>query len=196
MCDISASRKSLTVIFLTLFLIFMDVDGQTNRPQFYPNPSYNPKLNLQNVNDYNTRQNNPQYGGAGELYHVDDAQNPEGFSSPNIVYGEPRRTHNFEGDANNIPLNRDSPTSRHDLQGQIPNNPGDIGPNSGQIPVNPGQVPFDSDFSRRNRFNGDIQRLLQGLDTQASQQCTSNVAAQWNFETNINERTQTEAVSI
>lgn len=44
-------------------------------------------------------------------------------------------------------------------------------------------------------FNGDIKRLLQALDVQASQQCTNNVAAQWNFETNVNEHTQLEAVS-
>lgn len=44
-------------------------------------------------------------------------------------------------------------------------------------------------------YNGDIKRLLQALDVQASQQCTNNVAAQWNFETNANEHTQLEAVS-
>lgn len=41
----------------------------------------------------------------------------------------------------------------------------------------------------------DIRRLLQALDVQASQQCTNNVAAQWNFETNVNQVTQLEAVS-
>lgn len=44
-------------------------------------------------------------------------------------------------------------------------------------------------------YQGDIKRLLQALDVQASQQCTNNVAAQWNFETNVNEHTQLEAVS-
>lgn len=43
---------------------------------------------------------------------------------------------------------------------------------------------------------GDIRALLQALDLQASQQCTNNVAAQWNFETNVNEATQLEAVSL
>lgn len=44
-------------------------------------------------------------------------------------------------------------------------------------------------------FRADIKRLLQALDVQASQQCTNNVAAQWNFETHVNEHTQLEAVS-
>lgn len=45
-------------------------------------------------------------------------------------------------------------------------------------------------------YNGDIRQLLQALDLQASQQCTNNVAAQWNFETNVNQATQLEAVSL
>lgn len=52
---------------------------------------------------------------------------------------------------------------------------------------------------RRQRFEApstrDIRGLLQALDVQASQQCTNNVAAQWNFETNVNQVTQLEAVS-
>lgn len=48
----------------------------------------------------------------------------------------------------------------------------------------------------RTRFRGDIRSLLQQLDLQASQQCTNNVAAQWNFETNINQLTQLEAVGL
>lgn len=48
--------------------------------------------------------------------------------------------------------------------------------------------------SQPNRFRGDIRSLLQQLDLQASQQCTNNVAAQWNFETNINQLTQLDAV--
>lgn len=50
-------------------------------------------------------------------------------------------------------------------------------------------------FVNRPNVGGDIRALLQALDVQASQQCTNNVAAQWNFETNVNEATQLEAVS-
>lgn len=43
---------------------------------------------------------------------------------------------------------------------------------------------------------GDIRALLQSLDLEASQQCTRNVDAQWGFETNVNQVSQLEAVSI
>lgn len=187
MCDISATRKSLSVIFVKLIWTLIGINAQVNTPQFYPNPAYNPKLNL---NGYETPQGNPKYGGAGVLYQVDDNENPQGYAPPNFVYGEPRRTQGFEV-VGNIPVN--DPQSIPQNPGQ---NPGQISPNPGQVTLNSGQVPFDADFNKRNRFNGDIRRLLQGLDAQASQQCTSNVAAQWNFETNINEATQAEAVSI
>lgn len=40
-----------------------------------------------------------------------------------------------------------------------------------------------------------IASLLKQIDQVGSQQCTGNVLAQWNFETNVNEVTQLEAVS-
>lgn len=40
-----------------------------------------------------------------------------------------------------------------------------------------------------------LRNLLVETDQKGSQECTANVAAQWNFETNVNEFTQTEAVS-
>ncbi|KAL1491740.1 hypothetical protein ABEB36_012291 [Hypothenemus hampei] len=43
-------------------------------------------------------------------------------------------------------------------------------------------------------FKGDVRSLLQTLELQASQQCTNNVAAQWDFETNVNQVTQLEAL--
>lgn len=63
------------------------------------------------------------------------------------------------------------------------------------------QAPFDRDREYYNNrrdlpYNGDIRALLQAIDVQASQQCTNNVAAQWNFETNVNQVTQLDAVSI
>lgn len=208
MCDISASRKSLSVIFLKLIWTIIGINAQANYPQFYPNTAYNPKPNLQTLNGYESPQSNPRFGGAGALYQVDDNQNPQGYAPPNLVFGEPRRTQGFEGVGNvainlknpqDVPVNpRQSPQSSGQISSTIGRNIVDPGQNpvdAGQNPVNSGQIPFDADFNRRNRFNGDIRRLLQSLDAQASQQCTSNVAAQWNFETNINEATQAEAVS-
>lgn len=40
-----------------------------------------------------------------------------------------------------------------------------------------------------------IAALLKQIDDVGSQQCTANVLAQWNFETNVNQVTQLEAVS-
>lgn len=41
----------------------------------------------------------------------------------------------------------------------------------------------------------DLRRFLHQIDLAASQQCTNNVIAQWDFETNVNEATQVRAVS-
>ncbi|XP_066139070.1 angiotensin-converting enzyme isoform X1 [Euwallacea fornicatus] len=91
-------------------------------------------------------------------------------------------------------------------------------PNSGNYPQNPSFVPNPnysplnpySDGTQRSNFvphgneglagkfekpfRGDVRSLLQALELQASQQCTNNVAAQWNFETNVNQVTQLEAL--
>jgi hypothetical protein len=40
-----------------------------------------------------------------------------------------------------------------------------------------------------------VAALLKQIDSVGSQQCAANVLAQWNFETNVNEVTQLEAVS-
>lgn len=73
--------------------------------------------------------------------------------------------------------------------------PGDFNRNNVAYDVNGQQRPLGNEFSR-NPNVGDIRGLLQALDIQASQQCTNNVAAQWNFETNVNQATQLEAVSM
>lgn len=39
-----------------------------------------------------------------------------------------------------------------------------------------------------------IRRLLEGIDRKSSLECSQNVAAQWNFETNVNEATHLDAV--
>lgn len=40
-----------------------------------------------------------------------------------------------------------------------------------------------------------LRRVLAEIDQKSSFECSLNVAAQWNFETNVNEITQVEAVS-
>lgn len=40
-----------------------------------------------------------------------------------------------------------------------------------------------------------LRQLLIEIDKKHSDECTLNVATQWNFETNVNEGTQLDAVS-
>ncbi|KRT83864.1 hypothetical protein AMK59_4485 [Oryctes borbonicus] len=63
-------------------------------------------------------------------------------------------------------------------------------------------VPYNVDIERDRQqidetnqriFRGNIEQLLQNLDVGSSQQCTNNVGAQWNFETNVNQVTQLDA---
>ena len=41
-----------------------------------------------------------------------------------------------------------------------------------------------------------LRRILAEVDQKSSAECFLNVNAQWNFETNVNEATQLEAVSL
>lgn len=51
------------------------------------------------------------------------------------------------------------------------------------------------ELERRNRIeDAALQRILGDVDKLASSECSSNVGAQWNFETNVNEATQQESV--
>jgi len=53
-------------------------------------------------------------------------------------------------------------------------------------------------FQQDRRYQQELEKLrnlLVETDQKGSLECTANVAAQWNFETNVNDFTQTEAVS-
>lgn len=56
---------------------------------------------------------------------------------------------------------------------------------------------FDAEYERKIRIeNEKLKQLLYEIDKKSSEECTLNVAAQWNFETNVNEATQAAAVSF
>lgn len=64
----------------------------------------------------------------------------------------------------------------------------------GSNPNYPGSDVFDP--NRQHSIETErVRRLLVEIDHKSSQECTANVVAQWNFETNVNEVTQTDAVS-
>ncbi|CAG9818310.1 unnamed protein product [Phaedon cochleariae] len=170
MCDISATKKPAVIV--VLLAILTQVTPQINLPPaFVPNPNYptpnnpNPNNVPYSVNVARNDYNNPQ------IYAQRPGEYPprSGGEYPPRSGGEypPRRA----GDPQNFPPR---PTGN---------------------PPYVGQKPLEDDFVRRNGVEGDIGGLLQALDVQASQQCTNNVAAQWNFETNINQATQLEAIN-
>lgn len=56
--------------------------------------------------------------------------------------------------------------------------------------------PYDVEYEHRSRVETEkAQILLTEIDKKHSEECTLNVAAQWNFETNVNEASQLDAVS-
>lgn len=135
-----------------------------------------PQLNLpqqypENNPNYNTG-NNPQYQGGNPQYQ---GGNPQ-YQGGNSQYqgGNPQ----YQG-------------GNPQYQGGNPQYPDQT-----QNPQYPDQNLGNVNNQRTNpAYRGDIRVLLQQLDVQGSQQCTNNVAAQWNYETHINQATQLEAVS-
>lgn len=183
MCDISANRKPFVVVIFLNFCTTLLAVAQVNLPPaFIPNPSSTIR----------------PFRDDRRFDHVGfSSSTPYPFSSTSPV--TPFR---------DFPYNPNDPRNDYDQNfGQrpsdlppnfVPKN-NDVNPQDFNRPLNPnngGGRGFDDDFGRRNRVEGDIRGLLQALDIQASQMCTSNVAAQWNFETNINQATQLDAVSI
>lgn len=151
MCDISFTRKFLSVVLLAGTLALPQVNVYDDRNQ---DVSFRTNIPFNRDENFNTNDNfNLNFD---RNFNFDNTQrNPDEF--------EPR----FQ----NPNVNQD--------------------PNVNQNPnVNP-----NPNSNQNSNYNGNIRQLLQALDQQASQQCTNNVAAQWNFETNVNQETQLEAVS-
>ncbi|KAK9881011.1 hypothetical protein WA026_014354 [Henosepilachna vigintioctopunctata] len=172
MCDVGAIRK--VVIFLKIIQILAEPNPQLNLPPYSSStPSYDniyPKSDVNRKYDpYDpNRKNQDPYDANRDVYSRD---NP--YYNYNLGYPEE------PGYSSPRPINADG--SRNEFPG-----------GSGGLfdPNNP-----DDRFKNRSPYRGDIRGLLQALDLQASQQCTANVAAQWNFETNVNEATQLEALN-
>lgn len=113
---------------------------------------------------------------------------------------------------NNINNNNNSPNNRaNDQYDQYRINPNvefvDVNNrNRFENPYLPNQDRFNlnQDYTDRQRVQQDrryqqelekLRNFLVETDQKGSLECTANVAAQWNFETNVNDFTQTEAVS-
>lgn len=209
MCDMSHQRKCLFVLLIVQTIVIksepqLDIPAYNNRDPNAPFQDPNRNPNIPYV-DTNRNQNNP---------YVDPNRNQPGYVDPNLNRDRDNSNQNFDRTNNrnndrdyarefNREYNRDYQREdnrdyNQDLSG---------GQRDFYNVNNGGQRDFYSvngDPNTRNRdpqgrddlrYNGDIRQLLQALDLQASQQCTSNVAAQWNFETNVNQVTQLEALN-
>ncbi|VEN61097.1 unnamed protein product, partial [Callosobruchus maculatus] len=176
MCDISANRK-LVLVVVPLTVFFGAVLGQVNYPQFVPNPDRNyPGVSSSTGRPFDRNDNAPY-----DRNNVPYDRNNVPYDRNNVPYDR----NNVPFDRNNVPFDRNNVPYYNVDQPQRPYEGGRRFQDDGKA--------FQDDFNRRNRVNSDIRGLLQALDLQASQQCTNNVAAQWNFETNINQGTQLEA---
>ncbi|XP_034471564.1 angiotensin-converting enzyme [Drosophila innubila] len=112
---------------------------------------------------------------------------------------------------NNKNINNYRPNSRVNDQFDYNNNPNvefvDVNNrNRFENPYLPNQDRFNLNqgYTDRQRFQQDrryqqelekLRNLLVETDQKGSLECTANVAAQWNFETNVNDFTQTEALN-
>lgn len=176
MCDVSCIRK--VVVILTIFSCVF-AEPQLNIPLYpsstpdyvnsYPKNDGNRNYPYNTQYDFSPKKPANNYDDRG-IYRDDiPRDNPNNFNY-NLGYPE-------QGYPTTRPIHPDGP--RNDISGG----------RDGFDPNNP-----DDRFRNKSPYRGDIRGLLQALDLQASQQCTANVAAQWNFETNVNEVTQVEAV--
>lgn len=171
--------------------------NQNNR---YGNHNYetnNQQLNQHTYNDrygnnYNNQQRDHQFNNNLNNNLNDGTPQPpaNGYNNPS--------TPSYNNNNNNNPS-------------QPPFNANDRDPysrdrNRFENPFDPNQDRFNLNqrFYDRQRYQQDrryqvelekLRNLLVETDQKGSQECTANVAAQWNFETNVNDFTQSEAVS-
>nr|QGW57578.1 angiotensin converting enzyme [Ophraella communa] len=176
MCDISASKQPLVVIVI---LNFYSALAQINLP-----PAFVPNVDSSNTPYRDNNYPNLYRPNDGRVYSSSTVSPPHSSTTPfSYNYNDPRNDYNqnFGQRPSDLPPN---------FVPKINN----VSPNQFNRHQNTDERSFEDSFNTRNRVDGDIRGLLQALDVQASQMCTNNVAAQWNFETNINQATQFEAI--
>ncbi|XP_037815729.1 angiotensin-converting enzyme [Lucilia sericata] len=108
---------------------------------------------------------------------------------------------NILNDGTPIPPNNNFPSTTYNPNNFFPDDR-----NRFQNPFDGNQDRFNLNqrYGERQRFQQDrryqielekLRNLLVETDQKGAQECTANVAAQWNFETNVNDFTQTEALN-
>lgn len=170
-------------------------------PGVYPvssTPNFNNRNGGINPDINNNGYPNLDYGN-GVLRTLDDGRNPgvlRPVDNSNLNPGVLRPI----GDVNRedrIDINND-PNFRRNDPNFIRNDPNYVGTNPYDFNRgNPNFIGTNTIDDRVNQVNlQQIREFLHNADEQASKECTNNVAAQWNFETDVNDATQHAAVSF
>lgn len=146
--------------------------SQDNR---YANHNYGPTSstdrNFGNYNDLsNNNLNNAPFSRANDQFNNNNIYNDNPNLNPNVEFVNVNNRNRFE---NPYLSNQD------------------------RFNLNQGYLERQR-YQQDRRYQQELEKLrnlLVETDQKGSQECTANVAAQWNFETNVNDFTQTEAVS-
>ncbi|ALC39612.1 Ance-3, partial [Drosophila busckii] len=158
-------------------------DGQRHR---YSNHNYGPSSsstdrNFNSDNDLNNQNNNARYSDVpfnNQFNYNNNPNNP--FNGGNNQFNN-----NNNPNVEFVGIN-----NRNRFENPYLNNQDRFNLNQGQLDR--------QRYQQDRRYQQELEKLrnlLVETDQKGSLECTANVAAQWNFETNVNDYTQTEALN-
>lgn len=167
---------------------------ETNLNDRYRNHNYDSNNQQLNQQTYNDRYGN-NYNQQRDRFNNNPNNNlNEGtpIPPPNVYNNPSTPSYNNNYNPSQSPYNPNDHFNRDRNRFENP-----FDPNQDRFNLN--QRFFDRQRNQQDRrYQIELEKLrnlLVETDQKGSQECTANVAAQWNFETNVNEFTQTEAVS-
>ncbi|CAG9809927.1 unnamed protein product [Chironomus riparius] len=167
----------------------------SNENEEYPqNQRDNERLrnNYDNRNPTDTNFNRDNFKFPQNNENEFNNRRPQQFPQSNIN-NKNNANERYGSSLNNQYGNNNDPNNRYGINNN--NNNGYLN----NFNVNDGynnQNPYDIEYERRIRVETEkLRQLLLEIDKKHSSECTLNVAAQWNFETNVNEVSQLEALT-
>jgi hypothetical protein len=207
-----------TVLIVYVFTLLANVVGQLDLPPL-PQVSSSPRPGDQYLNQYNGISTARPFGSPVNQFNGPFSSTPR----PDVYSTSPRYQQDFNRGINPDVTNRGYTNLQNG--GVDPANPDRVyngnrgfddrnvdGRNPGGLDgtnyadsdrddYNRDQNGFGNSFQggRQGPYGRDttaLRRFLAQVDSQATEECTNNVAAQWNFETDVNEVTQLAAVSF
>ncbi|XP_055642821.1 angiotensin-converting enzyme isoform X2 [Toxorhynchites rutilus septentrionalis] len=153
-------------------------------------------LNDRNRNRYTSDVENPNLYQNRAPYNP----NPDDRFNPNRNLGDPRDPNRrpYQNDVDNPNLYQNRNPYEPDQNNRFDPNRRPIDGFNPDRPQDPyGQGPFRSAEEER-RFRVEMEKLrsiLADIDRKSTLECSLNVGAQWNFETNVNEASQVDAIA-